>query len=462
VAALERGDAVASYAALDLRDATEVRLQEFLPRDLCLRGADLGVVVLPGADPRVRFFAGLRRFLNLGRTLAHLDAPGLISVAECWSMSGTGYLVATAHPAQRLDTWKSRLKEPPSELTIWRGLQRILTALDALHSVHCLHLEVAPQRIAIDDQDRPILLEYNSAWRLLDTRSPDSRARYQAHFAAPELQDGSTTGARIGTWTDIYALAAVMHWLAAGEPPPRAADRVAGDAVARLTRLTAGRYSPALLDAIGEGLAMDLRVRAAWAGRWRPRLAHAAEVEESLPDLSSVMPPPRPSTVQAPLPLQKPPRQPWARAGRAALLGLIGVSSALAVAPIGSERALLIQDLKAPVSASSGRGPDVAAAPSVDAVADARPAIVTARRPIVAPRPEFPLSAASSGVAGGRVTAALDIGPGGNVLMVAVLASEPAGVFDSEVISALQRWRYDPTGSVERSTIDIIFKADAQ
>src|SRR5258706_16255595 len=118
-----------------------------------------------------------------------------------------------------------------------------------------------------------------------------------------------------------------------------------------------------------------------------------------------------------------------------------------------------MQDLKAPVSASPGRGPAVAAALSVDAVADARPAIVTARRPIVAPRPEFPLNAVSSGIAGGRVTAALDIGPGGNVLTVAVLASEPAGVFDSEVISALQRWRYDPTGSGERATIALTFQA---
>jgi hypothetical protein len=116
VAALEHGDAVASYAALDLRDATEVRLQEFLPRGLCLRGADLDVVVAP--DLHAQFCAGLRRFLNLGRTLAHLNAPGLVSVAECWSMSGTGYLVAAAHAIRRLDTWRARKNKPPSKTKI--------------------------------------------------------------------------------------------------------------------------------------------------------------------------------------------------------------------------------------------------------------------------------------------------------------------------------------------------------
>jgi hypothetical protein len=157
--------------------------------------------------------------------------------------------------------------------------------------------------------------------------------------------------------------------------------------MARLTRLTAGRYSGALLSAISEGLAMDLGVRAAWAERWRPRLARRAPAEEPLPELSSVMPPSRrPSPAQPADPLPKVRRKPWARAGRAALIGLVAVSGALAVAPIGPEGASPTQGLKAPVNASPELG--------------------------------------------------------------AAVGSEPV--------------QYEPTGSVERSTIDILFKADAR
>jgi len=127
-----------------------------------------------------------------------------------------------------------------------------------------------------------------------------------------------------------------------------------------------------------------------------------------------------------------------------------------AMAPNAAEPAPADQGAKVPVDQPSAFAPEHAASS-----ADASSALVRARRAIVAPRPEFPRSATLSGVNAGHVTAALDIGPDGRVLTVAVLASEPAGVFDSEVIRTLQRWQYEPTGSVARSTIDIVFKADA-
>lgn len=289
VAVAERGDALTGYAALDLRDNREVRLMEFLPPGLCRRAGDGRSEVLAVDDEadRVRFASGLRRFLNQGRTLAHLDVPGLARVMACWPEQGTGYWVATAEGGRRLDRWCSGSGSDLPESAVWGLADRLIEALRALHRVRCLHLELSPARIVMHAAHAPILLEAVSGWRLLDRRNAQARALYQGHYAAPELHAGESHGEAIGPWTDVYALAATLFWLVTGEEPPRAADRTPGDVRRTLERLGAMRYSRMLLDAIEAGMCQAQEARSDWFASWadacRRGAAPASVIDDLLP-----------------------------------------------------------------------------------------------------------------------------------------------------------------------------------
>jgi len=479
VAAVERGDAVTGYAAMSLLDGSEIRLMEFLPAGLCRRGNQGDVFPEVSPDARTRYQSGLRRFLNQGRTLVHLDAPGLARVFACWPEHGTGYLVAAADGGRKLDRWRASQETELPEALLWRIADRLLDALDALHRVHSLHLELSPARVLMRAGREAVLLEVASAWRLLDGHSAQARALYQGHFAAPELDSGDSHGEAIGPWTDVYALAATLYWLATGEPPPRAADRAPGDVRRTLDLRAAGRYGRDLLNAIEAGLSLPQPGRADWIASWRltcRRFAGGAGSIGALDDLlapvdaAPLRPPAAPEP--APGPEQAVARteersssqrrrlpSTWVVGGMLAVLAAT-IIMAWPLGPAPARRDFDWEPKPITVAPAARLGAEAQRLrPGEAGRADvAAPLGQIGARAIFAPAPP-PASrvnaASQTGSAAGFVTAALDVGPDGKVTAVTVLKSGSRGRFDSEVIRTLLRWQYEPTGAVQHITIDV-------
>ena len=64
--------------------------------------------------------------------------------------------------------------------------------------------------------------------------------------------------------------------------------------------------------------------------------------------------------------------------------------------------------------------------------------------PLVRVEPRYPIDAARDGITG-WVRLAFSIDETGSVTDVAVLAAEPANLFNREAVKALRRWKYQPT-----------------
>jgi hypothetical protein len=88
---------------------------------------------------------------------------------------------------------------------------------------------------------------------------------------------------RQGPWTDLYALAAVIHELITGEPPPAAKERVAAttDPYQPLTRRLSDRYSRSFLACIDRALRRDPRERPQSASEWA-QAHHSGEEKTAL------------------------------------------------------------------------------------------------------------------------------------------------------------------------------------
>lgn len=94
---------------------------------------------------------------------------------------------------------------------------------------------------------------------------------------------------------------------------------------------------------------------------------------------------------------------------------------------------------------------------------------IAASRPVIAFVPDYPAAAWVKGI-GGSITVAFKLDPGASGPGdFSVLSSEPRGVFDETVVSALPHWRFRPGGDplrclarIERGSVTVRFDAESE
>jgi serine/threonine-protein kinase len=97
-------------------------------------------------------------------------------------------------------------------------LEPVAQALDALHSLGWVHLDIKPQNILLAKGGRAVLADFGIAQR----RGEVTRACTPA-YASPEQAAGDRP---VGPWSDIYSLGVVLYEMVAGHPPVRGAHDI--------------------------------------------------------------------------------------------------------------------------------------------------------------------------------------------------------------------------------------------
>ncbi|WP_156648721.1 serine/threonine-protein kinase [Massilia sp. Leaf139] len=240
------------YCALDTSLERQVALKEYMP-SFAWRAtqAHVSVISSQNADS---FEAGRRSFINEARLLAQFDHPSLVKVYRFWEANGTAYMVM---PYYRGPTLKEALKaraEPPDEAWLRALLAPLLDALEVIHQHQCFHRDIAPDNILMLEEGRPLLLDFGAARRAIGDMNQAFTVILKQNYA-PIEQYAEMPGMRQGAWTDLYALASVVHFAIAGEAPPQAVGRMLADPYVPLAARYADRYSRAFLEAIDRALA---------------------------------------------------------------------------------------------------------------------------------------------------------------------------------------------------------------
>ena len=171
-----------------------------------------------------------RRFVTAGQRLRDFQRPGFGKVVDVCGDSENIFIVSeyvTGHDLARL-LELSRV-EAQGRSGVDADLVGLLGAEIArlLHVGHAAkpglhHLGLAPQNVVVTDPGEVVLLDPGIAASLrAQTEQPVERW----WFVAPELvrADAATLGEREGVAADLYSLGALLYFLLAGRPPPRAA-----------------------------------------------------------------------------------------------------------------------------------------------------------------------------------------------------------------------------------------------
>ncbi len=247
------------YKALDNALQREVAIKEYFPGSLALRDTEGGVH--PHSRDAATFSKGIESFLNEGKLLAAFDHPALLRVYRCWEERGTAYLAMrlytgiTLRDAVLAGEWHADAEN------LHALLAPLCDALDLLHASHCYHRDVAPDNIMLVDVGArvvPVLLDFGAARKAIESTQVFTAILKPGYAPIEQYGDGEL---KQGPWTDIYALAGVVHFTLAGSAPPTAISRMIKDGMPRPRDAFGGRLPDHWLDAIETALAVkpDLR-----------------------------------------------------------------------------------------------------------------------------------------------------------------------------------------------------------
>ncbi len=248
----------AGHNELDLT----VAIKEYLPVELAVRE---GATVQPrSGTERKDFEEGLRRFRDEAQALIDFDShPSIVSCREFFRAHGTAYLVMGYEEGQSLAEVLARREAEgrPFEAADLLGvMQPVLEGLERVHAAGVLHRDIKPTNILIRRRDgRPVLIDFGAA-KQATARFSKSQAPYTEGYAA--LEQVADAG-KLGPWTDMYGVGAVMWRMVAGgkrpwEPPhpvrveQRSHAALGGteDPMPSARELGAGRFPSQMLEVI--------------------------------------------------------------------------------------------------------------------------------------------------------------------------------------------------------------------
>jgi serine/threonine protein kinase len=163
--------------------------------------------------------ATFQKFQSEARLTAQLIQQGVPNIRQVFEVGQTadGYLfVALEYTEDSLQNVLRRGREQGHRIdprAAAQLLRPVAEALDAIHSLGWVHLDIKPQNILIFKGGRSVLADFGIAQR----RGMMTHACTPL-YASPEQAAGDRP---VGPWSDIYSLGVVLYEMVTGCPPVR-------------------------------------------------------------------------------------------------------------------------------------------------------------------------------------------------------------------------------------------------
>lgn len=251
---LGQGGCGITYLAEDLDRGSKVAIKEFFPCSLVSRGSDR-IVTLQTNDYAQAFTTGMQQFMNESSVLKTFRHPNVVRVERFFNWYNTAYMVMPYEEGHSL----GQLRRQDFKFDQEALLKLMGPLLDGLHAVHSegfLHRDIKPSNIFVRTNQTPLLLDFGAVCHLKSKTGEMITPMVTPKFAPIEQY---STGDRLGPWTDIYALGAVLYLLVTGSVPPEAPVRQAKSHIFQ-PAVEAGdksRFATSVLKAIDWALQFD-------------------------------------------------------------------------------------------------------------------------------------------------------------------------------------------------------------
>jgi serine/threonine protein kinase len=202
-----------------------VAIKEYFPSSISERDSSDTVVPIDSDSEEVHAL-GLKKFVEEAKLLWNLSTPSrhpnIVSVRSLFEIHGTAYMVMDFEDGISLSRMLKQGRRF-NERSLWNILRPIAEGLDRAHRVGVLHRDIKPPNILINEDNRPVLIDFGSA-RFTTAEATSTTVTFHTPPYAAIEQYVKTYDQ--GPWTDIYALGVVMYECITGEKPPEVLERL--------------------------------------------------------------------------------------------------------------------------------------------------------------------------------------------------------------------------------------------
>jgi predicted Ser/Thr protein kinase len=244
-----------------------VAIKEYFPSSISERDEDDTVVPIDSDAEEVHAL-GLKKFVEEAKLLWNLSTPtrhpNIVSVRSLFEIHGTAYMVMDFEDGMALSKMlKQGVKF--NERSLWNIIRPVAEGLDRAHRVGVLHRDIKPPNILINDDGRPVLIDFGSA-RFEAAEATSTKVTFHTPPYAALEQYVKTYPQ--GPWTDIYALGVVLYECVTGQKPPEVLERMHGGKDERLSDSKRTGYSKKFLEAIDAAMTIRPQERPQSISQW--------------------------------------------------------------------------------------------------------------------------------------------------------------------------------------------------
>jgi non-specific serine/threonine protein kinase len=202
-----------------------VAIKEYFPSSISERDSEDTVVPIDSDSEEVHAL-GLKKFVEEAKLLWNLSTPSrhpnIVSVRSLFEIHGTAYMVMDFEDGVSLSRMLKQGRRF-NERSLWSILHPIAEGLERAHRVGVLHRDIKPPNILINEDNRPVLIDFGSA-RFDTAEATSTKVTFHTPPYAAIEQYVKTYPQ--GPWTDIYALGVVMFECITGDKPPEVLERL--------------------------------------------------------------------------------------------------------------------------------------------------------------------------------------------------------------------------------------------
>jgi len=219
----------------DLRRMVVVK--ELFPGDLVTRYPGSTQVQTLNENTGRHFALQRELFIEEARRLAQLEeVEAVVRVLSYFQENGTAYFVmpfVEGEPLSGRINPKQRMSAVQALSLLWP----LMLGVAGVHRQGMLHCDIKPENVLIKKNGDPVLIDFGNAVSLAalaDGRKGGFHA-FSPNFSPPEQQ--SNDKSRMGLWTDVYAICALLYYVVSGQRPVDARERGGSDDLTPLRQL---------------------------------------------------------------------------------------------------------------------------------------------------------------------------------------------------------------------------------
>ena len=225
--ALGYGGFGVTYIGWDKQLKRKLAIKEYLPSEFATRMIHQKDLIVSNSEKKRQQYAdGLKKFMQEGQKLAQVsNVDGIVHMYDCFEANNTAYITMEHLEGETLAAFLER-EGKVSEQQAMDLIIPVLQALEAVHEKGIIHRDIAPDNIFLarsaDGELKVKLIDFGAAKFATTSHSKSLTVIIKPGYS-PEEQYRSNGDQ--GTYTDVYALAAVLYRMVTGVQPADAFER---------------------------------------------------------------------------------------------------------------------------------------------------------------------------------------------------------------------------------------------